>query len=71
MPSLDLFNPLPALNKWFSKRNRHPKENSEAKVQEWFAGVFQQAAGDGRLHNLHINSDATTEDDALNTHVEF
>ena len=65
-----MFDPLPALNKWFCKRDRHPKQNSKSKNQEWFAGVFKQAADNGTLQN---NSDATTEDidDSFTTHVEL
>lgn len=78
MPSLDLFNPLPALNKWFSKRDRHPKQNPKCKEQEWFVGVFKQAADDGTLQRLQINSDVTGEEEddhddaiAMNAHVEL
>lgn len=70
MPSLDLFNPLPALNKWFSKRDRHAKQNVKSKEQEWFVGVFKQAAENGKLHN----SDATItgdDEEAFNAHVEL
>ena len=48
---------LPALNKWFCKRDRHHKQNPKSKEQEWFVGVFKQATEDG---TLQINSDATT-----------
>ena len=43
MSTLDTFNPLPALNRWFSLRDRHPRQDDKAKEQEWFAGVFHEA----------------------------
>ena len=43
---LELFNPLPALNNWFCKRERHSRQNDKAEEQEWFAGVFSQASAE-------------------------
>jgi len=40
-------------------------------LKEMISCLHNIPVGDGRLHNLHINSDATTEGDALNAHVEF
>ena len=63
MPSLDLLNPLPALNKWFSKRDRHPKQNAKSKKQHWFVGIFKEAAENGTQQHRQVNSDVTTGND--------
>jgi len=34
MPALENFDPLPAINHWFSRRNRHPRLNEKVKNQE-------------------------------------
>jgi len=44
MPSFDLFNPLPALDKWLCKRDRRSKQNPKFKEKDWFASVFKQDA---------------------------
>ena len=45
MPSMDLFDAIPALNHWFTLRHhRHDKTNHKGKQQEWFVGVFNEAA---------------------------
>lgn len=43
MPALENFDPLPAINHWFSLRDRRPRQNDKAKEQEWFLGVFDEA----------------------------
>jgi hypothetical protein len=43
MPALEKFDPLPAINHWFSLRDRHPRQNDKAKMQEWFLCVFDDA----------------------------
>jgi hypothetical protein len=43
MPALENFDPLPAINHWFSMRDRRPHKNDKAKEQEWFLGVFDEA----------------------------
>jgi hypothetical protein len=40
---IENFDPLPAINHWFSLRSRHPRQNDKAKEQEWFLGVFDEA----------------------------
>jgi len=41
---MDLFDPIPALNHWFTVcHRRHAKTNHKAKQQEWFVGVFNEA----------------------------
>ena len=43
--TMDLFEPIPALNHRFTLRHhRHDKTNQKAKQQEWFVGVFNEAA---------------------------
>ena len=43
MPPLDQFDPMPAVIKWLSVRDRQTHQNEKAKKQEWFRGVFLEA----------------------------
>ncbi len=44
MPTVDLFDPVPGLNRWFSCQGRQARSNPKAKQQAWFQGVFFEAS---------------------------
>jgi hypothetical protein len=43
MPSLEAFDPTPAVNWWLDKKTRKPKSSLMAKQQKYFNGVFDAA----------------------------
>ena len=65
MTTLDLFDPIPSLNHWFSLRGRHDRTNQKAKEQEWFQGVFHEACRRSEEQCIDIDTQESdeTEDD--------
>lgn len=63
MPDLEHFDPVPALTKWFSLRDRHSRCNDKAKEQDWFVGVFSDAKAKPRMLTPTNKSCSLPDDD--------
>lgn len=42
MPTVENFDPSPAVRHWMNIKKRRPVEASKGKRQEWFRGVFDE-----------------------------
>lgn len=42
MPTLEKFDPTPAIHYWMNLKKRKPVKASKPKQQEWFRGVFDE-----------------------------
>lgn len=54
MCTLTEFDPTPAIQHWMALKNRKPRQGSKAKEQEWYKGVFAEAANNIRAHSKVI-----------------
>lgn len=43
MPTVEKFDPTPAVHHWMDQKNRRPIQGSKTRQQEWFLGVFDEA----------------------------